>query len=621
MNKIGDVKGREKMKKKFLYGILSVVFCFCLLVSMTGIVSGAAANRNDNENHTMSLTYVNPFYADSVSEEYIKQQAEDNVAALAETIYYDTVPEAGEQVRNHLKERAETIVVGVDSKEAPSAEIANEIFDEALEHTGNATEGDYLKWQYGGWHARISYYNQNGLYHITITYDVSYYTNQAQEQQLDAAVSELRSQLDLDGKTVYEKVKTIYDYICENVRYDYENLNDTTYMRKHTAYAALIDKKAVCQGYAVLFYRLALEEGIDARVISGTGNGGAHAWNIVKIGKEYFNVDATWDAGRYAYSYFLKGSSEFKDHIVDAYSVDIVQSYPISDTDFDISHVIEAPEAVSGLKIGGRATDALRLNWTKNSDASGYIIEQNKDGKWVRIARIGNNSTVTYRVETLLPSTTYQFRICAFGFDGDLPLYSAYQTISGTTLPESVTGLKIGGRAGDALRLNWEKNVGASGYIVEQNKNGKWVRIARIGNNSTVTYRVEGLSASTTYQFRVQSFGFEGSTPLYSGYQTISGTTLPTSVTGLKIGGRATDALRLNWEKNVGASGYIVEQNKNGKWVRIARIGNNSTVTYRVEGLSASTTYQFRVQSFGFEGSTPLYSGYQTISGKTLSQV
>ena len=136
-----------------------------------------------------------------------------------------------------------------------------------------------------------------------------------------------------------------------------------------------------------------------------------------------------------------------------------------------------------------------------------------------------------------------------------------------------------------------------------------------------MTYRVEGLSASTTYQFRVQSFGFEGSTPLYSGYQIISGTTLPTSVAGLKIGGRATDALRLNWEKNVGASGYIVEQNKNGKWVRIARIGNNSTVTYRVEGLSASTTYQFRVQSFGFDGSTPLYSGYQIISGKTLSQV
>ena len=39
--------------------------------------------------------------------------------------------------------------------------------------------------------------------------------------------------------------------------------------------------------------------------------------------------------------------------------------------------------------IGGRAADALRLNWERNPSADGYIIEQYKDGKWVRIARIG----------------------------------------------------------------------------------------------------------------------------------------------------------------------------------------------------------------------------------------
>ena len=278
---------------------------------------------------------------------------------------------------------------------------------------------------------------------------------------------------------------------------------------------------------------------------------------------------------------------------------------------------VPKPGNITGLKIGGRATDALRLNWNKNDSAEGYIVEQNKNGKWTRIARIGNNSTVTWRISGLSASTIYQFRVQAFNFSGSTPQYSGYQYINGTTLPTAVTGVKIGGRATDALRLNWNKNSKASGYIIEQNKSGKWTRIARIGNNSTVTYRIAGLQASTKYQFRIQAFGFDGSTPLYSGWQYINGTTLPTAVTGLKIGGTARDALRLNWNKNSKASGYIIEQNKNGKWTRIARIGNNSTLTFRVEKLQASTTYQFRVQAFGFDGSTPLYSGWQYINGKT----
>ena len=275
------------------------------------------------------------------------------------------------------------------------------------------------------------------------------------------------------------------------------------------------------------------------------------------------------------------------------------------------------PTTVGGLKIGGRATDALRLNWNKNSNASGYIIEQYKDGKWTRIAKIQNNSTTTYRVEKLSGSTSYKFRVQSYSFDGSTPLYSSWQSISGKTLPTTVSGLKIGGRATDALRLNWNKNSNASGYIIEQYKDGKWTRIAKIQNNSTTTYRVEGLSASASYNFRVQSYSFDGSTPLYSSWQSISGKTLPTMVSGLRIGGRATDALRLNWDKNSNASGYIIEQYKNGKWTRIAKIQNNSTTTYRVEKLSKSTTYKFRVQTYNFDGNTAIYSSWQYVNGTT----
>lgn len=273
--------------------------------------------------------------------------------------------------------------------------------------------------------------------------------------------------------------------------------------------------------------------------------------------------------------------------------------------------------AVSGLKIGGRAGDALRLNWNKNTSADGYIVEQYKSGSWTRIARIGSNSTVTYRVEKLSLSTKYNFRVKAFKLNGNAATYSSYKNISGITNPATISGLKIGGHAADALRLNWTKNSKASGYIVEQYKGGKWTRIARIGENSTTTYRVEKLSASTTYKFRVQAFGFDGKTALYGNYAYINGKTSPATVTGIRIGGTAKDALRVNWNRYSKASGYIVQQYKNGTWVRIARIGNNNTTTYRVSGLKSGSTYIFRVQAFGYDGKTAIYGGFAMIPGTT----
>ena len=73
----------------------------------------------------------------------------------------------------------------------------------------------------------------------------------------------------------------------------------------------------------MLFYRLCKEAGLSVRIISGTGNGGAHAWNIVRIGSKYYNVDCTWD-GQNAATYndfLLKSEADFSDHTRESWKV------------------------------------------------------------------------------------------------------------------------------------------------------------------------------------------------------------------------------------------------------------------------------------------------------------
>ena len=277
---------------------------------------------------------------------------------------------------------------------------------------------------------------------------------------------------------------------------------------------------------------------------------------------------------------------------------------------------------VTGVKLGGRAADALRINWSKNASADGYIVEMYQGNKWARVAKITNNSTTTFRKSGFKAGTVYNFRVKAYKMYGSTALYSVYSaTVAARTNPSVMTGAKLTGRAADALRINWTKNASADGYIVEMYQGNKWVRVAKITNSNTTTFRKAGLKASTVYKFRVRAYKMSGSTALYGNYSaTVTARTNPSIVKGVKIGGKAKDALRVNWTKNASAQGYIVEMYKGGKWVRVAKITNSNTTTFRKAGLAKNTTYKFRVCAYYMSGKTALYGGYGSVSGKTAAK-
>ncbi len=280
------------------------------------------------------------------------------------------------------------------------------------------------------------------------------------------------------------------------------------------------------------------------------------------------------------------------------------------------------PAKVTGAKLGGRAADALRINWTKNASADGYIVEMYQGNKWVRVAKITSNSTTTFRKAGLKAGTVYKFRVKAYKMCGTTAVYSAYSTtVTARTNPSVIKDAKLGGRAADALRINWTKNASADGYIIEMYQGNKWVRAGKITNNSTTTFRKAELKASTVYKFRVRAYKMSGSTALYGNYSaTVTARTNPSIMKGVKIAGKAKDALRVNWTKNSSAQGYIVEMYKGGKWVRAAKITNNNTTTFRKAGLAKNTTYKFRVKAYYMSGKTALYGNYGSVSGKTLAK-
>ena len=210
---------------------------------------------------------------------------------------------------------------------------AGEVIKEALfTHTKNPIEGDYLKFQYRQYKVTRYLVASGSRYCYLIFMDVVYMTDSAQEVAVSAAVSSLLGNLGVNSMDSYSKIKTIYNWICQNVSYDYAHVGNTEYLKQFSAYGALIEGTAVCQGYAVLLYRLLLESGVDVRVIPGTGNGALHAWNIAELNGVYYNLDSTWDAGKDLYGYFLCSENDFLGHVrLDDYRTDaFMTSYPMS---------------------------------------------------------------------------------------------------------------------------------------------------------------------------------------------------------------------------------------------------------------------------------------------------
>lgn len=235
---------------------------------------------------------------------------------------------AAEMLHSVMSEHGETLEFNIWSNDPDYKALGSGIINDALAMDDNDPfGGDYLSFLYDGC-SRIgysyydygeSYSNYEGIeaqYLYNITYHITYKTTSEQERELGERVDQILTDLNLEGKSAYEKSRLIYDYICTHVTYDYAHLKDESYRRQFTAYAAVFDGTAVCQGYASLFYLMGLKAGLSVRCISGIGNGGAHAWNIVQLDDGlYYNLDSTWDSSTTRrYQCFLKNEADFVDH-------------------------------------------------------------------------------------------------------------------------------------------------------------------------------------------------------------------------------------------------------------------------------------------------------------------
>ena len=453
--------------------LISLVLTFIMLITMvpstiveaSGVTTMESVKASSNQSEVTkpeenTIYAVNPLYEDVISIDDLKRkldsESSDKESADGEQLfgsstgqYFSDYDSAVLYLRKQMVSRETEINLNFPESWFTSHKdgLYWDLLYDAMKCDESSTgqEGDALLYGYAG--CNVSYSTAG-----YIKYTMSYHSNAEQEAKLTEAVAMAMTELQLNGLSEAKKITKIHDYICNHVDYEYNSKEEQIY----TAYGALCTGKAVCQGYAVLFYRLCKEAGLSVRIISGTGNGGAHGWNIVRIGSKYYNVDCTWD-GQDATTYnkyLLKSEADFKDHTrkswkvagshyLDYTSAEFNAQYPMTEKSWDESttyaHSKEATSGAVTLKAewndpvlgqpttfhvsatGGSGNYKFRMDAPSYSDPNQWAFESVADpsrGEWINYTSECASSDYTF---TMTATGTYNFRFYVMDMTAGVP--------------------------------------------------------------------------------------------------------------------------------------------------------------------------------------------------------
>jgi len=616
-----------------------------LVLSLTLLPAQALAADTAPATQTYTGTayvgaHTNPVYArvwKGVAETSLQTAPSAQTAVAAQAVDYLTETEAVAALRKQMVARKETMTLNVKLPSGTDIEEAvTGIWDKAMEHvSGSGTTGDYLHWQHSGYDCPpVDYWDDDTNITFTVTFQrhpktsAIWFTTAAQEAALTNYIrNTILPQLSLGGKTTYQKVQAIYNWITANVKYDYSHLNDPAYRLQYTAYAAAVQKKAVCQGYANLFYRLANDAGIDCRIITGKAYNGTqtedHAWNIVRMEDEkYYCLDATWDAGLKPenYEYFLKGLTSFsRDHQAetDKLNTPYWTQYEsrTSAADYKASSTqLPAPTVTGGNDSQGRPT----LKWNAVSGAAKYEVyrARSKDGTYTKYSTTtGTSYTNTSYIEN---GNTYYYKVRALDANGTAGAWSSIVSVTyKQTLPApTVTG---GNDSQGRPTLKWKAVSGAAKYEVyrARSKDGDYIKYPTVtGTSYTNTSYIEN---GNTYYYKVRALDANGTAGAWSSVVSVTyKQTLPApTVTG---GNDSQGRPTLKWNAVSGAAKYEVyrARSKDGDYIKYSTVtGTSYTNTSYIE---SGNTYYYKVRALKSDGTAGAWSSIVAVTYKqTLS--
>ena len=268
------------------------------------------------------------------------------------------------------------------------------------------------------------------------------------------------------------------------------------------------------------------------------------------------------------------------------------------------------------------SSSQINLAWNDNStDETGFTIYSRAggtSGTWSKLTTAPANTTssASYDATGLIPSTQYDFFVCAFNANGNslITNIATDTTRPGVSGPAAPTNLKALPVNTNRIDISWQDNAtDEDGFRIDRKTGaaGTYTEITTVGINAT-SYQDNTVSVNTPYYYRVRAYNSTG----LSAYSNEANATTspvvtppaaPQNLTGIIGNGKVA----LRWNKNT-ESDFLRYRIYSGKspnpTTEIDSTSGGITDTVKViSGLTNGTTYYFRIKAVN---NTGLESGF-----------
>jgi hypothetical protein len=205
-------------------------------------------------------------------------------------------------------------------------------------------------YSYEGYRAgNVDYYNV-----FCLIYTMSAEERKIASARLETAVSQMQSYLTgVNPANQFETELILHDKLLEVCSYeDRASLVEdpaALFPTAFTAYGALVEGRAVCEGYSRAMQLLLHRSGIECTLVNGKDqNNVDHMWNLVTIEGYNYHLDPTWNdaADRINHSYFNLTTSE----ILLSHKIDIDNIGVDTCTSYNSNYYIRKGKMLSTLK-------------------------------------------------------------------------------------------------------------------------------------------------------------------------------------------------------------------------------------------------------------------------------
>ncbi len=272
--------------------------------------------------------------------------------------------------------------------------------------------------------------------------------------------------------------------------------------------------------------------------------------------------------------------------------------FDISNTNFTIGAAIACGDA-AGLTSSAIGNNSATISWSPVTNALSYAVDYklNSSATWTSFATAQTATTAS--LTGLIQGSLYDWRVRATCTAGTGNYVSAQFT---TTIPCGVaSGLTATAITSTSATLGWAAVTGATSYNVQYRIVGA---AAWTSTTSTINSRaITGLTASSNYEFQVQTVCVSG-TSAFTASTTFTTSAPPAcnATSGLTASAITATSATLGWAAVTGAVSYNVQYRIVGAaaWTS----ATSATNSVAISGLTASSNYEFQVQTVCSAGSS-----------------